>query len=1050
MPFPRDPEHHPATRAGRKNWLGRALLGALLATWIGARAPAQEPGPNRMVEMTARWWNITNGLPQSSINALVQRANGELWIATLGGLLCFDGIEFRRYDIDALPGLRSNRITALADDRAGGLWFATQEGGLHHLREGRLDQSHQVPGPDGILALVSARDGSLWTAGENGTVHRFADGTWSQVLLTGGAGLYRGICSRPDGVICAVYRDELVFFEASGTELARLTAPAAIVSVSPDSANGLWVGLVDGLARAREGEVERFPFEPPITGFATVTADDGRGSVWVGSFRGATRVSTGADRAAGLRVRSSTELARSFEVRSLLLDQEGNVWLGGAEAGLLRLRQNRLRQFGSELGRSTVTALCDDGDGGAWVGYQNRGLGRILAEDGEELDEPLDVPGPKPPVVHSLLHDRRGRTWAGVNGSWLRREEGPYEDFEPLLDGRVFPPAVGPMAESPDGEVWLATENGHLMRLGADDDVLEELDLPGPVHTLAVAPDLSLWAGGVDQVFRVHDGAVTRFGPSEGLPFGTVRDLLPEVGGDVWIATYGGGLVLLSGSRARKLTSANGLLDSSLSRILFDDRDRLWMLSNLGLMIAERAELVAVLDGRRPRIDPVVIGPEAGMNEASFGGPAGFRDATGRMWFGLISGAVRVDAQEFPFNRAEPRVSIQRVSTEDLALAPAERLEIPPGTRRLLFEYTAYALSAPERIRFRYRLDGYDEDWIDGGPLRQASYTALSPGTYRFRVVARNEDGVWSSEPESLRLEILPAWWETAAFRGGLVLAAIGLLLALHRLRIGIVQRRAETLLEATQGRVRAEERSSRLREELAHVARVATAGELATSLAHEVNQPLAAIVTNAEAARRYLARDGTSSADLDAILRDIAQQGERASEVIRRLRQFLRKHETERTAVDMNQLVHETLPLVRRELEDHAAAIDLDLAEDVQPIGADPVQIQQVLVNLVKNACDAMSNRTGDHRILLRTRRTEGGVALEVHDTGPGIAAELRDRLFQPYVTTKPTGMGLGLAICRTIVEAHGGRLVLLGSSEAGAAFRVDLPGESRRKGQP
>ena len=156
--------------------------------------------------------------------------------------------------------------------------------------------------------------------------------------------------------------------------------------------------------------------------------------------------------------------------------------------------------------------------------------------------------------------------------------------------------------------------------------------------------------------------------------------------------------------------------------------------------------------------------------------------------------------------------------------------------------------------------------------------------------MARNEDGVWSTEPQTLRIAILPAWWQTAWFRAAAVVALLATLLGLHKLRVGIVQRRADVLLEATRGRVLAEEHSSRLREELAHVARVATAGELATSLAHEVNQPLAAIVANAEAARRYLARDGVNGADFDAILHDIAQQGERASEVIRRLRQFLRK----------------------------------------------------------------------------------------------------------------------------------------------------------------
>ncbi len=1027
------------------------MLASILAILVlsAGVARAQQSPSGTAESFHARWWNITNGLPQSSINALVQNAEGELWIATHGGLLCFDGFEFRRFDIDTLPGLRSNHITALVEDGSGGLWFATLEGGLHHLRDGRLDRSLVVPGTDGVLGLLHARDGSLWTQGSSGHLQRFADGAWSELAEPHGADLYRGLCSRTDGVVCAAIRQELVLFQPSGVELARLSVPGWILSIAPAAANGIWVGLVDGLALAREGAVEPVRVDPPIDAIVDVIVDDGRGTVWVGTPGGARRIAIETGRSPDLRVHSVGELPQDFATRSILLDQEGNAWLGGTEAGLMRLRPSRLQAYERVPGRSMVRAICDDGQGGAWVGYFERGLARIIPKTGEEREQDLDVPGPRPPIVHALLHDRRGRTWVGVNGSWMRSEEDDSERFEQVLPDLPFTPGVGPMAERPDGSIWLSTIGGHLLRVGLDDEVHEELDIPPPILVLSVAPDSSVWAGGIDQVFCARDGVVTRYGPEDGLPFGTVRDILPEPNGDLWFATHGGGLALFSRGRARKLTTRNGLLDGSLSSILFDDQDRLWMLSNMGLIVADRADLMAVLDGRRSRIDPVVIGPEAGLNEASPAQPGGFRDAAGRMWFGMISGTVRIDAQDFPFNRAEPRVRIQNVRTEDVALDTNGNLEVPAGTRRLSFEFTAFCLTAPERIRFRYRLDGYDEEWIDADRSRQASYTALAPGGYTFRVTARNEDGVWSSEPQALRLTILPAWWQTPGFRALFVLAAMGALFALHRLRIGIVQRRAQTLLEATQGRVLAEERSSRLRDELAHVARVATAGELATSLAHEVNQPLAAIVTNAEAARRFLARDGVSSADLDAILRDIAQQGERASEVIRRLRQFLRKHEAERAPLDVNALVHGTLPLVRREIEDQHAAVELELATDLPQVAADGVQIQQVLVNLIKNACEAMSTQAGERRIRIRTSRSDGGIALEVQDSGPGVSAEIRGRLFQPYVTTKPAGMGLGLAICRTIVEAHGGRLGLGSGSAGGAAFRVDLPADSQRKGR-
>jgi len=248
-------------------------------------------------------------------------------------------------------------------------------------------------------------------------------------------------------------------------------------------------------------------------------------------------------------------------------------------------------------------------------------------------------------------------------------------------------------------------------------------------------------------------------------------------------------------------------------------------------------------------------------------------------------------------------------------------------------------------------------------------------------------------------------------------------------------------LLAAAEERRAAEENASRLREELAHVARVATAGELATSLAHEVNQPLAAIVANAQAGRRFLSGGGATRAEMDEILVDIAQQGVRASEVIKRLRSFLLKRPGEQRALDVDAEVRAALPLIRRELQDHAVEVRLDLDAEHARVHGDPVQLQQVLINLLKNACEAMSSSSGPRVVTLRTRAAASHASIEVRDTGPGVPADLMPRLFQPFVTTKPMGMGLGLPICKSIAESHGGTLTAQVAEEGGMSFKIVLP---------
>ncbi len=1017
-----------------------ALLGCAAEARAGT-AKAQDParGPEAY---HAKMWTIASGLPQGSVNDLVQTGDGALWVATFGGLLRFDGIEFRVYDLDTLPGLPSNRITALTQDGQGGVWLTAQSGHLVHVRDERVLECFALPDAgEEPLALARHPQGSLWVHCSSGALYRCGDGQWLRVLPPSRAGQYEGVCVTSDGTLAAVAGDEVVRCSGDGQVLARLRAPALVLSLAPAIDHGLWVGLANGVARERDGALVRESIGMPAGLGVRALIDEGGGGLWLGTNRGPVHVARPGEPSRGAVVESEEELPSGLDVRALLRDREGNLWMGSNGLGLLRLRPHRLESFGPVPTRLNVCAVAEDGEGGAWVASDNRGLFHVV--DGQWDVKRVELPqvGGKPGGAQALLHDRGGRVWLGSGVHLLRCENTPDAPFEVLLPERTFVPRVGPMVECTSGDVWIASVAGLLVRVGREDRVVQELDTHVPIASLALAPDQSLWIGGEDVLLHLEGETLTRFGPESGLPRGTIRDVLAEKDGSVWIASYGGGLGWMWRGRAGRISRAQGLPDNALSRILEDDRQRLWLLSNLGLVVIPRSDLRALVDGRRARLDPVVLGPESGMPEANFGQPAGMRDLLGHLWFGTIAGVIRIDPQDFPFNRTVPISRIERVVADEHELALGTPTIVPAGTRRVELGFTAFALTAPERVHFRYRLEGYDEVWNSAGSERRVSYTALAPGDYTFAVEARNEDGVWSSQPVELRLHLVASWWQTWTFR---VLAALGaatLLYLAYRYRIGLIHQRAAALLALSEDRARAEQRESRLREELAHAGRVATAGELATSLAHEVNQPLAAIVTNAQAGRRFLARESLDRANLDEILGDIAQQGQRASEVIRRLREFLRKHAAEREPIDLSQVVRDTLPLLRREIQDHGVEVELALAEDLPAVLADPVQLQQVVVNLVKNACEALDAVPAPRRVAIHTRRYDGRVWMEIRDNGPGLAPEVAGRLFQPYVTTKSSGMGLGLAICRSIVESHGGRMSADSAPGGGLRLLVDLP---------
>jgi C4-dicarboxylate-specific signal transduction histidine kinase len=240
-----------------------------------------------------------------------------------------------------------------------------------------------------------------------------------------------------------------------------------------------------------------------------------------------------------------------------------------------------------------------------------------------------------------------------------------------------------------------------------------------------------------------------------------------------------------------------------------------------------------------------------------------------------------------------------------------------------------------------------------------------------------------------------------------------------------------------------AEWQAQRHREEIAHLSRVAMLGELSGSLAHELNQPLTAILSNAQAAQRFLARDTIDRAELQEILRDIVEADKRAGEVIRSLRALFKKGETSRRPLPINGIVRDVLKLVQSDALNHGVSVNAELDEQLPLVSGDTVQLQQVLLNLILNAMDALGAEAEGRRFLFVTtsRASDGGVQIAVRDTGPGVAQEIQTRIFEPFFTTKTQGLGLGLVICRSILEAHGSSLNYRGIPERGAEFFFVLP---------
>jgi C4-dicarboxylate-specific signal transduction histidine kinase len=257
----------------------------------------------------------------------------------------------------------------------------------------------------------------------------------------------------------------------------------------------------------------------------------------------------------------------------------------------------------------------------------------------------------------------------------------------------------------------------------------------------------------------------------------------------------------------------------------------------------------------------------------------------------------------------------------------------------------------------------------------------------------------------------------------------------------GLPNRLRGVMIDITE-RKRVENEASRLREQLAQTSRVATLGELAAAIAHEINQPLCAIVSNAETTQGYLDGDNADMSDVRDALEDIVADGRRASEIIRRIRSLLKTRRAEQAPFDVNDAIREVVALLKHRLMRDGVEAATDFAGEIPPVLGDRVQVQQVIFNLMMNAAEAIAGGRGNRRrVTVSTACGEGAVTMTVRDTGPGIGPDLLDRIFDSFFTTKSEGTGVGLSISRTIVEAHGGRIWAEPANGGGAAFRFTLP---------
>ena len=812
-----------SSRFRRWAWGALAVVtaGVLGLPAVGSQAPVTTSVGNYVIQN----WQIEDGLPQSSVLSIGQTPDGHLWLATYSGLVRFDGVRFTVLDTGNLPGMPSDRLVRLHVDRAGCLWVITEYHDLARIEAGHCRQFTEAEGvpAEGAHWVVDDAQGRLWLAGVKAGLWRWETNQFVPVpsppgfaqwpvraMMTDAAG--RPWFSHRDGLFC-YENDCLVPLAGSAGRPGRGASPAC-----PSQDGGWWMFFPEGLRKYSEGDwlPQVWPCPSPKSPVVDMR-EDVAGNLWVATYdKGLMRF----NHEEGWQHLTVESGLQTPNLRSLFCDREGNVWVGTDGGGLLRLRARPWKM--------------------------------ITRGDGLGID-----------AVHSIAQDSAGRIWFGGGTTqpyWL--EQGVVRVAIPAPQSDVLD-GVWAVLSAGDGAMWIGTYGGNVFSYR--DGVLNRYGKAegmsaGSVRALLEDKRGAIWVGGFDGLSRIAKGEVTHYSRPAGLSSEKVWALAEGKSGCLYIGTAGGGLNVWQNDRFRVCQRADGLPDDhiralyvdaqdalwigtrsgglsrlkeghffnflakgglgarSIGPMVEDDQERLWMVSNLGILRVSRHELNEFAAGTRDSVSHAAYDGNEGLATIEVGGiqPACLKARDGTLWFGTAKGAAHVNPMELSVNSLPPPVIIEEVlidgepvveprpqaggpmaEHEPLAAAartatlPLSPVTLLPHQRRVEFRFAGLSFAAPAKVRFRYRMEGFDPGWVDGGRVRNASYTRLPPGRYCFHVTACNDSGVWNETGASLGVSVIPALHQTWWFPLVVLAAVVGLVSSLFGLRLAFLRQLA-------------------------------------------------------------------------------------------------------------------------------------------------------------------------------------------------------------------------------------------------------------------
>ncbi len=963
-------------------------------------------------------WTTEDGLPQASVLAITQTRDGYLWLGTYNGLVRFDGVRFTIFDKRNTPGMSVNNCYALYEDSAGALWIGTDEGSVMRYQNGSIASfmreqgwhSHVEQIQEGRAGelLLSIQSGSAWW--RNGSYVEEPNSAADFSIHLG-----------PSGTRWSLDKDGL--HASKGNQLQHYVLPVVPKKnwntiYETRRSNTVWVAMRErGIFKVQDGQVIDYTQRIGLLPDQAIQAvlEDRDGTFWFGT-NNAGLIRFRDEPSATLTRYTTADGLSSNIINAIFQDREGTFWIGTATGGLNRMTPQFISGYSTAqgLGGDIIHAVLADRAGNIWAAT-HVGLSKIMngAITNYTSADGLPLTG-----LQALHEDRAGRLWVGAFNGLFSFKDGVFSP--PILHMNVWA-----IHEDRQGQLWVGAHFGlYKFKDGVRTGYTKQDGLPSnTVRAIHEDRQGTLWFGTEGGLVKYRDGQFTVFTIKDGLASNRIWSIYEDADGTFWLGTFDGGLSRFKAGRFTNYLMEQGLYSNSVFQTLEDGRGNFWMTGYRGPFSVSKQQLNDLADGKIRAVTSISYGKVDGLLSRDCNGgrqPSGVKTADGRLWFTTLKGVAVVNPEAAPINPLPPPVEIETVKIDNLETDAGGEIRVQPGQANLEIRYIGLSFIKPEQMRFRYKLIGQDQDWIEAGARRTANYSYLPPGRYTFQVLAANSDGIWNKAGASMRVVVVPPFYRTWWFLGLAMLSLAGIITLIYRVRVAQLRKEHAVKEAFSHQLLESQESFSRRLIESQEAERKRIAGELHDGLGQSL-----VIIKN----RALLSL--TEPDDHDRAIEQIEEIAEAATHAILETREIA--YNLRPFHIDRLGLTTALGAMIKR-----VSTASLHFTTELDPIDGLLTPEQEIgFYRIVQESLNNIIKHSGASAASVISKRQDRMIELTIQDNGRGFTPGAR----QESINSSGNGSGFGLMGLNERARILGGLLTITSAPGHGTTIHLQLP---------